>query len=454
MKPVFFQGLTAPRPAPAAPKPGIRALRGRTLATMLAAALGLAGGAAWATDTVLPEPTLLPPAAQVQAVLAQLPAVRAASSGLALAEARGRRLEAGPHEWAANLAVQRRSETAGARSSDQELGLQTGLRWPGKRAVDQALADGERRQGLLQRADAWHEATRRLLNDWFDTLRALNTATLLEEQTQLLLRLQGITARRVLAGEAAVLERMAAEAETARWQATAVRARSQAQLLAQTLEGRYPGLPLPATLWPAAARLTSPASTTPLPDDEPLQAPLRRPPALQLAEAQAAQALTLAQRADLERRGDPTAGVRTVRERNGQDRVLGVFLSLPLGSAGRQADLDAARANADIAQAQWAQVRQRVETEAAQTARALRQSQAVQRQLQQALDSIRRTAALQLRAYELGESPLSDLLLAQRNALEAQQAADAAVLDTEHALARWLVDAQRLWPLPGDGDRP
>lgn len=401
------------------------------------------------TSENLPSPQLLPPGGTVQAVLTNLPILRATHSGLALADARGRRLEVGPYEWSANLALNQRRESAPqTRFNEQEIGLQTGLRWPGKLTIDQALADGERQLAKHQQAEVWHEVARRLIDDWFDTLRALNTAALLEEQTQLLQRLQAITARRVQAGEAAVLERLGAEAETARWQATAVRARSQAQVLEQSLASRYPGLPTPSKLWPIPARLPASNSAIVLPHTEQLRALVNSPPALVMAEAQATQAQRQAERAHLERRGDPSVGVKTMRERNGQDRVLGVYVSLPLGGAGREADLAAAVASADMAQHQLAQTRQRVDAEAWQTVRAFTQHRAVQAQLQQALETTRRGAALQLRAYELGESPLPDLLLAQRTALEAQQAADAATLDTEQALARLLLDARRLWSAP------
>lgn len=52
---------------------------------------------------------------------------------------------------------------------------------------------------------------------------------------------------------------------------------------------------------------------------------------LELAEALAQQARQRAQRSALEQRADPTLGVRATRERSGQEQVLGVYVSLPLG---------------------------------------------------------------------------------------------------------------------------
>ncbi len=65
-----------------------------------------------------------------------------------------------------------------------------------------------------------------------------------------------------------------------------------------------------------------------------------------------------------------------------------------------------------------------------------------------ALRQLDQSAALQQRAYALGESPLVDLLLAQRGALDARLVTETAALDALQAHARLLLDAHRLWRLP------
>jgi cobalt-zinc-cadmium efflux system outer membrane protein len=54
------------------------------------------------------------------------------------------------------------------------------------------------------------------------------------------------------------------------------------------------------------------------------------------------------------------------------------------------------------------------------------------------------------RAYELGESPLSDTLLARRQALEALSAAEQAQIDALEAQARLLLDMHAIWSLHAD----
>ena len=397
-------------------------------------------------------PPMLPPADTVARVLGQLPQVQAAGAGIFLAQARSQRLQAGPHDWVAKATADRRSERAGERFSETEIALETGVRWPAKVAADRQLGTVEVQLGELGHADAWHEAARGLLADWFETLRDLRSANLLEAQHLLIARQWTVTQRRLQAGEAAALELLTANAEEARMQALATRARAQAHLRSQTLQRRYPGLPDPAGAlsapmdpWPTDTNTDTESGavaawvTRILEDNHELER----------AQARAEQARLQAQRSQLEQRADPTVGVRATRERSGQERVLGVYLSVPLGGAGRRADTQAALAQADMAEQELAQTRQRVEAEAWRTASEAEQSLATLSQQRRALEQLQKSAALQARAYALGESPLTELLMAQRSALEVQLVAETAALDAMQARARLLLDAHRLWVPPG-----
>ena len=264
------------------------------------------------------------------------------------------------------------------------------------------------------------------------------------------------TQRRVDLGEAATLELLATQAEHARVKAQAARATAQAMLVRQSLLRRYPGLPDPASLLPPA--------DAPWPAELPEGGTDGQDPAaawvarilednheLELAEAQAGQTRLQAERMRLERTPDPTVGVRATRERGGQEHVLGVYVSLPLGSAGRRADAQAALAQADVAQQELARTRQRVEAEAWRVVGEAAQARATLAQQRQALAYSEKSAALQARAYALGESGLGDWLLAQRGALDARLAAETAALEAQQAQARVLLDAHRIWTPPGHG---
>ena len=413
------------------------------------AAVCLAWAGASAPTTAQELPPVLPPSEAVMQVLAQLPPVRAAGAGIPLAQARSQRLQAGPHDWVAKAAANRRSDTQGGRFSETEIGLETGVRWPAKVAADQRLGAAEISVGEGVHADAWHEAARSPLNDWFDALRDTRSATLLAEQTQLASRQLATTQRRVQAGEAAQLELLAAQAEEARIQALSARAQAQSNLRRQALQRQYPGLPDAADSLSAFATLWPGQDAPNLPVAHWAEQILADNHELELAQMRAEQAQLQAQRAQLEQRGDPTLGVRATRERSGQEKVWGIYVSIPLGGAGRRADFEAALAQAEVARHELEQVRQRVETQAWRTASEAEQARATRAQMHRALAKIQQSAALQARAYELGESPLADLLLARRNALEAQLAADTASLDAMQAHARLLLDSHRLWSAPG-----
>ncbi|RDD94001.1 TolC family protein [Acidovorax sp. BoFeN1] len=424
----------------------------RTAAAVCLAWAGAAGlSVAMAqTPPALTLPPVLPPAETVMQVLSQLPQVRAASAGVPLAQARNQRLEAGPHDWVAKAGTNRRTERQGPSFSEADVALETGLRWPAKAAADRQLGATEIQLGELALADAWHEAARGLMAAWFDALRDMRTASVLQDQARLVTQQMASTERRVAAGEAATLERLAAQAEAARIDALAARAQGQLQVRLQTLERLYPGLPKPVDMAPtgspagtatsAAADFTAAEWASKILDDN---------HELKLAQAKAQQARQQAQRTALERHGDPTVGVRASRERGGQERVLGVYVSIPLGSAGRRADAQAALAQAEMAEQELAQKRVRIEAEAWRTASVLEQTRHTRVQLQRAQRQIERSAQLQARAYTLGESPLADLLLARRNALEAQLAADSAALDEMQSHARLLLDSHSLWRAPG-----
>lgn len=414
---------------------------------LLCATLAVPAQAAPESVVPVPDLPLLPPAASVVQVLTQWPQVRAADAGIAAAQAHSQRLQAGPHEWSLKAALQRRSDAAGARFAEQELGLETALRWPGKAQADRQLGELGVRAGELARGDAWHEAARSLLTDWFDALREARTADLLAAQARLAVQQLEVVQKRVKAGEVARLDVLAAQADQARTDAAAAQAQARAQSLARTLARRYPGLP---SLPPASAI----GQALPDPLAPSVQDWVTRILAdnheLELAEALAQQARQRAGRSALEQRADPTLGVRATRERNGQEQVLGVYVSLPLGGAGRQADVALALAEAGRAQQHLAQTRLAVETEAWRAATAAQESRATWQRLDAACESIQRSADLQARAYSLGETALTEVLQARRGALEAALVAETARLEALQSHARLLLDTHQLWAVAHD----
>ena len=130
---------------------------------------------AHATPDLTP-PADLPPAASVDAVLATHPTVLAAQSRLAAATAEGRRLHAGEYEYQARAAYTRRHESGIGGSNDWEVGIERGLRLPGKARLDAETAATLVAEAEARVADARHEAARELVALWYAALRGAGEA--------------------------------------------------------------------------------------------------------------------------------------------------------------------------------------------------------------------------------------------------------------------------------------
>lgn len=410
------------------------------LATLLLAALPLSGhaGPADAPD--------LPPQAQVIEALSGSPMVRAAGAQIEVEEARSRRLEAGPHEWMLRFSDQQRSlrPAPRARYNEWDVGVERALRLPGKAELDRQLGAAGIASAKISRGDALHEASRALLAGWFDWLREEASADQWRRQRDILARQASVVKRRVELGDAPRLEALQADAALAQAEAQLAQAIGRSQVAAESLRRLYPAITLPAGV----------PETAPDPVDADaarwIEAILEHNHELGVARAESARARIGASRADAERRPDPSVGVNMGRERDGEERILGVSLSIPLTGAGRRADADAAVAAVQVSAHREAGVRRRVEAEAAALHRRARAAYSGWQGQQAAADALTRSAELSERAWQLGEGSLAETLNARRLAHEARLAARLARLDAGESRYRLLLDAHQLWPLDMD----
>jgi len=399
--------------------------------------LFLLAGSAWAE---VPWQTVLPPTEPVLRWLAESPQVQAANAGMALAKAQSQRLQAGPYEWTLKTGFQRRSsDGTPERLREQEWALERGVRWPNKVAQDEKLGHLLQSESEAAREDARHETARSLLADWFEQLKARASAQ--RQSAQLALaeqQLAGVRLR-VKAGEVAPLDALAAQADQARAQALASQAHSRWQVLQRQWQGRYPGLPAPL-----AAPLPDPVA----PEGDAArwaQNILRHSHELEWAQLRVEIVQAQAERQQQERWADPLLGVRSANERSGSERVLGVYVSLPLGGAARQAQVAAAQAEAEQARQRLTLIERELRAKAAEVASAAFDQHAAWQQLHHASEQTWRSADLQWRAYTLGEASLADVLQARRLAQEDAQAAENARMDALHSHARLVLDAHQLW---------
>lgn len=384
----------------------------------------------------------LPPEPEVRAVLANLPAVRISGLNRELAGAERDKLAAGSAEWTVRAGASQRRVLDQERYREQEVLVERSFRWFGKAGQDRAI--GARGIALADaaRADAWHEAARALMRDWYGLLRAEAAVDLLRRQQGVLQDVVAATARRVEAGDAARLDLMQAETEAGRAAALLEQAELQRRKAESALAAGYPGLP--------AARARG-ADALPLPQapDTGRSALLDRimddNHELALAREEAELLRLKAARAAAERMPDPAIALRSTRERGGQERTFGVMLSFTLPGGARSAEGTAARLRADMAQERSAQARTRVALAAQQAVDEQEASLRIWQSLAGAADRSRLQAELMDKAYRNGECPIGEALLSRRQALDASLAALTARIDALAAQARVQLDSHALW---------
>lgn len=385
-------------------------------------------------------PSLLPPEDVVLGYIDKLPEIRAARANMELAAAEARQLRAGPYEWTANATVQRRTErTTSTSYRENGLGLERPLRWFGKAGKDAAIGDQKMDVARYAFADAWHEAGRLFLKDWYTALREARAASLLLDQVSLQERQLETVRKRIKAGDAPRMDLLLAEAERDRAIAAQRQAAQRAARAAAELRQRYEGaqpvvpqiLPPPE---PASRHAGAWARDILLKNHE-----------IELANAEAFLARLAAQRNSLNRTPDPTVGIHAMHERDRQERVVGVTISIPIPGAARRSQSDASAAAAVMAQEKSEQVRNRIEREAAAIAMAAESAYENWERLAALAARSRENTALMFRAYSLGEVPIGEALLAQRQALESIASAESAQFDAVEAQARLMLDAHNFW---------
>lgn len=398
------------------------------------AVVALACGAARAQ----PYPAALPPAETVRAWLHASPEMREARARMDLGGAEAKRLRAGTYEWTARATVQRRNEVGVIHYHESGLALERPLRWGGKAGKDAALADQRMKVADSSYADMWHEAARAFVAAWFGALREARAAALLSEQLALQDRQVAIARQRLRAGDAAQLDLRLAEGERDRIAAAAEQARRRAEQALAAMREHYGDstLQLPSHLPEPAPLAGSVAEWT-----ERIMSDNHE---IELADEEAGFAGLAAQRKALDRIPDPTVGVHYFRERDGQERLFGLTLSLPLPGQARSTQANAAAAEAAVAQEQAGLVRNRVRRAALAAAMAAQSDYDNWVRLAGVAKRSGENADLAWKAYALGESSIADALLARRQALDAQNEAQAAQVDALHSQTSLLLDSHAI----------
>ena len=154
-----------------------------------------------------------------------------------------------------------------------------------------------------------------------------------------------------------------------------------------------------------------------------------------------------AKRAASERMPDPTIALRAGRERAGQERTIGISVSIALPGGARNAESSAAYIRAQMANERVAQVK----TKVALAAQRAVTEQEYNYQVWTSLRAVEQQSANQAHLMELGyranEYTLAEALLSRRLALEASLASQLARIAAVAASARVQLDAHAMWAI-------
>ena len=408
---------------------------------MKLAAMLLLAGLSPALYAQTPATPGLPSADQAMAALEATPEVAGARAGLGWGAAEGALLRRGDYEFQVNTTLnQRRVADAAQRYNEWAVGLERSLRLPGKARLDAALGQQTMAVARESYGDALHEAGRMLLTRWFTWLRARQQLARLDEQSAALAQIRAAVAKRVRAGDASALELVQADAALATVAAGTARARSDEALRRTELAQHYPGLSLaPAPSLPAPAAVEGDMSAW-------RERMFTHNHELARARAESDRARLALKRSEADRVPDPTVGVHYGSERGGEERLVGVSVSVPLPGAQRGYRVDRALAENRMASERERAVQVRLETQVRVNFENAQGSYASWQAARQAADSLHTQALKLARAQALGEAGIAEVLLARRQYLEVALSADQARGDAWEARYRLMLDAHELWP--------
>lgn len=409
------------------------------------------------STAALPEPqagvssldAALPPEAVARSALESHPNVVAARARLDFAKAQADRLRAGEYETIVEGAsgVRRVADyyatpgrAPGATVVEGYVGLQRGVRLPAKAALDERNGDLGIQVAADEVDDARHQTGLALADAWFNWVQASAAAKLDRSAVDGATKALAAMHRRVELKDAAPLELQQVEAASAIARAKAEMSAGDALSARISLEAGFPELPLPAV---------APMVPEPVDAPSPLggwqQAIVSRSHEIRIAELKAEQQRAVADRAGLDRRADPTFGVRAFSEQGNREHGVQVTVSIPFGGARRSAVFAGELARTSDLEAQAAKVRRDILALAGSDVAAMSSRLRAWRATKLAQSAAEISARLQLRAYQLGEKDLSDTLLANGQFYQAMRAEIDARTEAWRAISKLRLDAHALW---------
>lgn len=389
----------------------------------------------------------MPSPVQIEKALSNHLLVLNATSELRMEHANQRKWNSGNYEFNLRAGTGQRNIAATGRNlKEWDVALERPLRLFNKVGIDEDIGAASVARAEYALGDARHEAGRTLLRLWFAWQREQAQAALWQQQVDILKQQAQMAEKRVKAGDAPKLELNQAQAAAAQASVSWHQAQLRAQLAGNDLKRQFPAIQLPEKLPPAIPQAVEHEFAFWK------SRVLEHNHELGMAQEQSRVQQLLAQRSRADQLPDPTVGVRIASESGGNEKLAGVYASVPLSFGQRSATAEGVAQQAAIAADQEAFVKRRLEGDIYAAHTQAVSSFASWQQAREAAQAIRSNTELVGKAYSLGESSLSDSLIARRFALESSLAENLAQLDANEARYRLLLDAHQLWPLGNDGD--
>ena len=405
--------------------------------SIFAIAFSLVSVTTYAAETSYPD---LPPHEQIDAALKGNIRVMNAETEVRIEQVNRRKLESGSYEFNLRAGSSRRQHTTpDQKLKEWDVALERPVRLINKVMIDYDIGDELVTHANFALGDARHEAGRTLLHLWFNWQREQTQVMQWQKQVENLTQQALTTEKRLKAGDAPRMELSQANAAVAQATVSLQQAKMRAELASNDLTRQFPLIVLPAQL----------IAVEPQPISENFdywkQTILSDNHELAMAQSERRIQQMLAQRSSADRMPDPTLGIRYSNEMGGNEKLTGVYISIPFSFGLRGANAENAEYQAQIAGDRENAVRRRLEGDIYAAHTQALNSYEIWLQARDAATSIRQNADLVSRAYSLGESNLSETLVAHRLALESTLAESLMRLDANEARYRLYLDAHQLW---------
>lgn len=384
---------------------------------------------------------LLPLDKDVKEALYTSPRVIGATSKKNALNYKADSIQSGHYEFTLKGSYKNRdvSGQGGSQFNESEISIERPIRSWGKGEADQNLANVTKKYANILYADSLHEASRDLLRLWFKHLKALkyrNTAQLNKNIADEILH---ITEVRFKVGEVAELDVQLAKAEQGRLKAALDIAQSEEFSSVSNLNNRYPPIkPIQDLIFSEVPVLEGRQEIF-------LKEYINNNHELNMLKTESEQYVMSAKRSDLEKIPDPTIGLFSIRERNGNETINGLSLSMAIPAEHRKFNSDMANAEAEVANEKVVELEQILSAEFQSLWNEMASKRSASFNLFESAKNQNEAAEKAKKAYMLGEGSISDLIMARRLANENQLSADLAKLDAFESYYRIKLDLHQIW---------